>query len=79
MNQLSAVESKFALSIALIVFILGGVALTYIAVSFAFETRNVYTIIGIVSVIGIPAAIYMTIEKEERNKIRRFNNFKVSE
>lgn len=78
-NEFSAVESKFAMLMALIAFVLGSTIMVYVALNFAFDFGNIYAIAGVISVIGIPFMIYSVFEKEQRNKIRQFNNYRVSE
>mgnify|MGYP006995672951 CR=1 FL=1 len=78
-NKIKATESKIAQIIGLIIFIVGTPLTLYLIWGYIFRFTYIYVIAGLIGLIGIPFMIYAIIEKEQRKKIRLFNNYKISE
>jgi len=78
-NRIIASESKIAKIIGLIIFLVGTPLMFLWIWDYIFQSAYVYVIAGLIGLIGIPAMIYSIIEKEQKNKIRLFNNCKISE
>ena len=78
-NRIIASESKIAKIIGLIIFLVGTPLMFLWIWDYIFQSAYVYVIAGLIGLIGIPSMIYSIIEKEQKNKIRLFNNCKISE
>jgi hypothetical protein len=78
-NRIKATESKVAQIIGLIIFLVG-TPLVFIWIwDYIFQFAYIYVIAGLVGMIGVPFMIYSVIEREQRKKVRQFNNYKISE
>ena len=78
-NQIRATESRFAGLTALIIFLIGTPLTIYLTWDYIFQFSYIYIIAGLTGIIGVPITVYSIIEKEQRDKISRFNYFKISE
>ena len=79
LNDLTAKESKIALAIGLLIFLVGTPLTVYWLWKYLFKMSLVYSTITIASLIGVPLTIFILIEKGQREKVSRFNNFKINE
>ena len=78
-NEFTAKESKIALIIGLLIFIVGTPLTVYWLWEYLFKVALVYSTITIASLIGVPLTIFTLIEKGQREKVSRFNSFKINE
>lgn len=79
LNDMTAKENKIVLIIGLLIF-LGGTPLTiYLLWDYLFRVALIYSTIAFAVLIGVPLTIYILIEKEQREKVSRFNSFKINE
>ncbi len=79
LNKIKATESKITQIIGLPVFIIGTPLTLYLIWDYIFRFTYIYIIAGLIGIIGVPFMIYSIIEKEQRKKVKRFNNYKVRE
>ena len=79
LNKIKATESKIAQIIALVIFVIGTPLTLYLIWDYIFRFTYIYVIAGLIGLIGVPFMIYSIIEKEQRKKVRLFNNYKISE
>ncbi len=78
-NRIQATESKIAQIIGLTIF-LAGTPLVFLWIwDYIFQFAYIYVIVGLVGMIGFPFMIYSVIEREQRKKVRQFNNYKIGE
>lgn len=76
-NEIKASGSKVAQIAGLLIFI-AGTPLVFLWIwDYFFRFAYIYVIAGLVLMIGVPYIIYSLIEKEQRKKVRQFNNYKV--
>jgi hypothetical protein len=78
-NTINATDSKIAQIIGLTIFVIGTPLTFYLIWDYIFRFTYIYVISGLIGLIGVPFMIYSIIEKEQRKKIRLFNNYKISE
>jgi len=78
-NRIKATESKFAQIIGLIIFLVGTPLVFLWIWDYIFQSDYIYVIAGLIGMIGVPFMIYSVIEREQRKKVRQFNNYKISE
>lgn len=71
-DNLKAQESKVALIIGLLIFLLGTPTILILLWDYIWLS-GVYGVIGILSIVLIPSIIYGIINKNETNRIRAFN------
>ena len=79
LNELTAKPSKIALLIGLIIFVFGTPFVLLLTWDIIFQSLNIYFISGLIAIIGAPLFVYLFIERNEANKVRNFNNFKINE
>jgi len=78
-NKIKATESKISQIIGLTIFIIGTPLVFLWIWDYIFQFAYIYLIAGLVGVIGVPFMIYSVIEREQRKKVRQFNNYKISD
>lgn len=79
LNDLTAKESKIALAIGLLIFLVGTPLTVYWLWKYLFKVSLIYSTITIASLIVVPLTIFILIEKGQREKVSRFNSFKINE
>ena len=72
-DTIYARESKVALIIGLIIFLVGTPLLFIFLWDYLFHTNNVYIILGLVIPLIVPSLIYGIISKNDLQKVRNFN------
>lgn len=72
-DGLKAKESKIALLIALLVFLVGTPILFVLLWDLLFRTNNIYTIFGLFGTLIIPSTIFSIISKNDRLRVNSFN------
>lgn len=77
-NDLKARESKIALIIALIIFLIGTPTAFFLTSEAIARTTNHYYIYYIGGVLLVPSIIYILVEKQERLRVNAFNRLKLS-
>ncbi len=78
-NKINATESRIAQIIGLTIFVIGTPLTLYLIWDYLFRFLYIYVIAGLIGIIGVPFMIYGIIEKEQRRKVRLFNNYIISE
>ncbi len=78
-NELIAEESKIALIIGLLIFLVGTPLTVYWLWGYLFKVALIYSTITIAALIGVPLTIFTLIERGQREKVSRFNSFKLNE
>jgi uncharacterized membrane protein YuzA (DUF378 family) len=78
-NSINATESKLAQIVGLLIFLLGTPLIIYCLWDYMFRSSYIYAIAGLAGIITVPFMIYSVMEKEEREKVRNFNHFKINE
>jgi len=78
-NRINAIESKIAQIIGLTIFLVGTPLMFLWIWDYMIQFTYIYVIAGLVGIIGVPFMIYSVFEREQRKKIRQFNNYKISE
>lgn len=71
-DDLRAKESKIALIIALIIFIIGTPIALILLWDYIWQT-GLYGALGLILIIGIPSTIYGIINKNDSQRVRLFN------
>jgi len=79
LNDINAKQSKIPILFGLLVFIIGTPILLIYSWDIIFQSMNIYFVSGLIALIVVPFLIYTLIEKDELNKVRNFNNFKINE
>jgi len=79
LNKIKATESKIAQLIGLTIFIIGTPLTIYFIWDYFFRFTYIYVIAGLIGLIGVPFMIYSLIDKDQRKKVKRFNNYKIRE
>lgn len=78
-NRIKATENKIAQIIGLTIFLVGTPMVILWIWDYIFRFTYIYVIAGLIGMIGVPFMIYSAIEREQRKKVRQFNNYKISE
>ncbi len=68
-----------ALIIGLLIFLIGTPLTVYLLWEYFFKIALIYSTILFATLVGVPIMIYILIEKEQREKVSRFNSFKINE
>ncbi|MBZ9731647.1 hypothetical protein LB467_18325 [Salegentibacter sp. JZCK2] len=77
-NEIYASESKLALLIAGLIFLIGTPVTLYVMFEIMKVTRNHYMIWIIGGILLVPVFAYITISKQEQNRVSGFNRFKIN-
>jgi hypothetical protein len=72
-DLISAKNSKIAIIIGLMIFVFGTLFSLIFLWDYLFESNNVYTIFGLISILLIPSIVYGIISKNDVQRIRNFN------
>ena len=78
-NEIKATESKTAQIVGLIIFVIGTPLAFYLIWDYIFRFTNIYAIAGLIGIIGVPFMVYSVINRDQKRKVRLFNNYKISE
>ncbi|OFX82642.1 MAG: hypothetical protein A2W99_06720 [Bacteroidetes bacterium GWF2_33_16] len=79
LNELTAIKNKISLILGLFIFVFGTPLILIWLCNYLFKLSNIYLTAIIIGLVSIPFFVYSFIEKEQNNKIRQFNNHKISE
>ncbi len=74
-NDVKATESKLTLLFATMILFFGTGIVGYLVKDFIFGASVSYAIYVILGMILVPSIIYIMIKKQERDSIRRFNEY----
>jgi len=72
-DSFSARNSKIALIIGLITFVIGTLFLLIFLWDYLFKTNNIYTIFGLISLLVVPSLVYGIISKNDLQRVCNFN------
>ena len=78
-NEIKATESKIGQIIALVIFIVGTPLTLLFVGDYIFQFNSVYGAAALGGLIGVPLIVYSIIDKDQRKRVRQFNNYKIKE
>lgn len=76
-NKIYANESRLLSLVAAFIFLFGMPLAFYFIWDFLFQFSQIYVIAGMIGITVFPFIIYSIIEKEQRNKVQRFNCYRI--
>lgn len=75
-NEVKAKESKMIALIAFGIFVFGTGIIGYLLRDYLFMPNNPYNVLAIGGLLLLPSTVYIIITKQERESIRRFNQYR---
>lgn len=76
-NKIYANESRILSLVAAFVFLFGTPLAFYFIWDYLFQFSQIYVITGMIGITAFPLVIYSILEKEQRNKVQRFNSYRI--
>jgi len=76
-DELEAKQSKLAHGIAAVILFVGTPLLCYFMWEHLFGVGWVYAILALLSLLGLPLAIYIAIHRSEQRRVNSFNRLKL--
>jgi hypothetical protein len=76
-NKIYAAENRKFSLFAAFAFLIGTPLVFYLIWDYLFQFSQIYVIAGMVAITGFPFIVYSIIEKEQRNKVKRFNSYRL--
>lgn len=76
-NKIYATENRLVLILASFIFLIGTPLAFYFIWDFLFQFSQIYVISGMIVITVFPFIIYSILEKEQRNRVKRFNSYRI--
>lgn len=77
-NDVKAKESSVIAIAAFLIMVFGTGLIGYLLKDYLFRPNNPYNILAIGGLLLIPSIIFMILNKQERDNVRRFNQYRIN-